>query len=197
MEHPVLSVLRARRSVRAFRQEQVAEEDLQAVVEAGRHAPSGGNHQTTHLLVLQRPRLLEELTQLAAQAFAGMEIREDTYRSLRGTIERAREGTLRFTYGAPTLVVVANQRGYVNAMADSAAAMENMLLAASALGVGSCWINQLHWLDEAGHPGMRACLEGVGLLPGEIVCGAVALGYPKKDPGGPLPRTGNPVTWVK
>lgn len=53
-----------------------------------------------------------------------------------------------FHYNAPVFIAVANKKGYGNAMADSACALENMMIAANALDIGSCWINQLHWLDE-------------------------------------------------
>ena len=51
---------------------------------------------------------------------------------------------LRFHYGAPVYIVTANKMGYGNAMADSACALENMMIAANALDLGSCWINQFH-----------------------------------------------------
>ena len=60
----IFDVIARRRSVRAFRPEQVAEEDLQAVLAAGRAAPSGGDNRTTHLIVVQQPAALAQLRDL-------------------------------------------------------------------------------------------------------------------------------------
>ena len=96
------------------------------------------------------------------------------------------------------MIVTANQRSYGNAMADSACALENMMIAANALNLGSCWINQLHWLDE--NSSVRAFLEKLGLGKDETITGGLILGYPDTKDGlpcrEPLERTGNKVTWA-
>ena len=102
-----------------------------------------------------------------------------------------------FHYGAPVLIVTANRKGYGNAMADSACALENMMIAANALDLGSCWINQLHWLDKDVR--VRSYLEKLGLKEDETVTGGLILGYghdglPVRSE---LKRTGNPVTWIE
>jgi nitroreductase len=94
------------------------------------------------------------------------------------------------------LIVTANRKGYGNAIADSACALENMMIAANALDLGSCWINQLHWLDE--NEAVRAFLQEKGIKEDETITGGLILGYP--DTGMPnriaLERKGNPVTWI-
>lgn len=185
-----------RRSTRKFRQETPAKELIEKVIEAGRYAPSGGNNQTTHFLVITDPDVLSELAWIVKTAFAGMEIQPDTYASIKNSINASKRGNYVFHYNTPVLIVTANKKGYGNAMADSACALENMMLAANALDLGSCWINQLHWLDE--DEAVRTYLTGLGLADDETVTGGLALGYPedglplRKD----LPRTGNPVTWI-
>lgn len=192
----VLETIRKRRSARRYSQEPLPEALLDAVVQAGRQAPCGGNNRTTHLLVIRDQEALETLRCLARQEFAKMEVEEDTYRSLRTAILSSREGSYVYDYHAPVLIIAANRKGYRNAMADCSCALENMMLAAASLDLGSCWINQLHWLD--GNPAVRAALEGWGLKADETVCGALALGYP---PEGAMPRAdgergGNPVTYI-
>lgn len=185
-----------RRSTRKFSPEAPGRKLIQKVLEAGRYAPSGGNSQTTHFLVITNPSVLTELTGIVQSAFAQMEIRPDTYASLKNSINASKRGNYVFHYHAPVLIVTANKKGYGNAMADSSCALENMMIAANALDLGSCWINQLHWLDE--NEAVRAYLFGLGLADDETVTGALALGFPAD--GLPnrnaLPRTGNPVTWV-
>lgn len=190
----VEEIIRNRRSVRKFNDTPLTAEALSAIVEAGRWAPTGGNCQTTHFLVITNGEVLENLRVRVKNAFAGMELAGDQYISIQNSIKRSKQGDYVYDYHAPTLVVVANRRSYPNAMADSACALQNMLLTAEALGVGSCWINQLHWLDE--NPLIRDYLEPLGLGGDETICGAAAFGnydgaYPRK------PRTGMKVEYIR
>lgn len=186
-----------RRSTRKLTLKLPERELIERVLEAGRYAPSGSNSQTTHLIVITDPLVLDELAALVQKAFAQMEVGPDTYVSLRNSVKASKRGTYVFHYGAPVLVVTANRRGYGNALADSACVLENMMIAANALDLGSCWINQLHWLDE--DPSVRAYMEALGLGEDETITGGLILGY--SADGLPvrseLPRTGNPVTWVE
>ncbi len=192
-----MNALWTRRSTRRMKTVLPPRELIDEVVEAGRAAPSGGNNQTTHFLVITNRKTLTELAAIVERAFAAMEVSPDAYASLRHSVSAAKKGGYVFHYGAPVLIVTANRKGYGNAMADSACALENMMIAANALDLGSCWINQLHWLDE--DPVVRGYLESLGLRPDETVTGGLILGYgadglPVREP---LSRTGNPVTWVE
>lgn len=191
----IIETIYKRRSTRSYLDTQLEEAHLEDILLAGRHAPSGGNNQTSHFLVMQNKKVLEDLKALVQAEFAKMEVTEGMYKSLASSITRSKEGNYDFTFGAPTLIVVANKKGYGNAMADSAVALENMMIAAASLQIGSCWINQLHWLTE--NPEVRQFLEGLGLAADETVCGSVALGYPTKEIPAPLPRKGNPVTYIR
>ena len=185
-----------RRSTRKMKPDLPPRALIEKVIEAGRAAPSGSNSQNTHLIVITDRRVLRELADHVQSAFAEMEEKPGDYVSLRHSISASKMGGYVFHYGAPVLIVTANQRGYGNALADSACVLENMMIAANALELGSCWINQLHWLDES--PRIRAYLEGLGLKKSETVTGGLILGYgaeghPVRDA---LARTGNPVTWI-
>lgn len=131
-----MDIFKSRRSIRSYKEEPIRREELEAILEAGFYAPSGGSNQTTP-----------------------------------------------------------NKKGYGNAIADSACMLENMMLKATQLHVGSCWINQLHWLDE--NPVIREKLISLGLGEDETVTGGLVLGYAKTEPQGELKRSGNPVTMVE
>lgn len=188
----------SRRSTRRYRQIPVEREKLEKVVEAGRFAPSGGNNQSCHFLVVQNPETIRRLAALVQEAFARMEIREGMYKSLKNSIEKSKRGDYVFCYDAPVLIIVANQKDYGNAMADSACAIENMMLAANDLDLGSCWINQLRWLSE--EPSLIEALQNLGMRSEERVFGSVIVGYPETSNGlpnrTPSPRRGNVVTWL-
>ena len=192
-----LEAILTRRSTRRFADEMPSHNLVEQVIDAGRHAPSGSNSQGTHFVVIANRDLLDDIARIARTEFAKMEVEPDTYVSLKHSIVASRRGTYVFHYGAPLLIVVANRKGYGNAMADCACALENMMVAANALDLGSCWINQLHWLDE--NSAVRDFMRGLGLSDDETICGSLALGLAAD--GLPLrsglERTGNPVTWVE
>lgn len=195
MENQVLEVISKRRSIRKYKKEQISEEKLSLIIEAGRFAPSGGNNQTNHFILIQNRETLQELKLMVEKEFAKMEIKEDSYKSLKNSILASKKGGYDFTYNAPTLIVVANQKGYSNAMADCSVALENMMLAAVSLDIGSCWINQLHWLDD--NKSIHVYMMKLGLTENETICGGLALGYSQMSDMVPLKRTGNTVTYIK
>ena len=187
-----------RRSTRKYKADTVDTETLQKVIEAGRYAPSGGNNQTNHFLVIQSAEVLNKLVVLAETAFAKMETNENTYPSLRNSILASQKGGYVFTYRAPVLIIVANRKDYGNNMADSVAAIENMMIAANALDLGSCYINQLYWLNE--EPSLLSYLQTLGLKQNERVYASMVLGYAATEDGlpnrKPLERKGNEVTFA-
>ena len=191
-----LTAILTRRSTRIYLDVVPDRELIEKVIEAGRYAPSGSNSQTTHLMVITDRKVLDDLADAVQEEFAKMEITEGMYISLKASIRASRNGSYRFHYDAPVLIVTANKAGYGNAVADSACVLENMMIAANALDLGSCWINQLHWLDE--NEKIRTMMMQFGLLEDETITGGLILGYPKA--GMPdrtmADRKGNPVTWI-
>ena len=186
-----------RRSTRRFDNKIPDKELIQKGVNAGRYAPSGANSQTSHFIVITNKEVLKEIAELVQGEFAKMEISEDMYVSLKGSINASKKGDYVFHYNAPVLIVIANKKGYGNAIADSSCALENMMIAANAFDLGSCWINQLHWLDD--NERIRTFLEGYGLKKDETITGGLALGFSENGLPNrkPLDRKGNVVTWVE
>ena len=71
-----LEAIYTRRSTRKFQNKMVPKELLNEVLEAGRYAPSGGNSQSTHFLVITKEEVLKELVKLMKEEFAKMEVVE-------------------------------------------------------------------------------------------------------------------------
>ena len=193
-----LEAIKTRRSTRKFKARPVEMEKLQQIVEAGRFGPTGGNAQGNHFFVISKIETLMVLKELVQNAFAKMELRDDLYKSLKNSITLSRKGHYSFSYNAPVLIVVANKKDYGNNMADVACAVENMMLAANELDLGSCYINQLKWLNE--EPSIRGYLGTLGLKDDERVYASVAIGYADTESGLPnrteSPRIGNEVVFV-
>ena len=193
-----LEALVTRRSTRNYKPDPVEQEKVDKILEAGRQAPSGGNNQTSHFFVIRNREVLDKLIVMTEKAFAAMEATENTYASMKHSINASKKGGYVFCYNAPVLIVVANRKDYVNNIADCACTIENMMVAANALDLGSCWINQLKWLNEDTE--IVKYLRGFGMKENERVYGAVIIGYPATESGLPnrnlMTLKGNEVTWI-
>lgn len=144
----IIEGIKRRRSTRSYDSKQILDEELNEILECGLLAPSGMNEQGIELTVIQNVEVIEKLKQMVGRDFV---------------------------YGAPTLVVVHAPKTYKYTLTDGAATMENMYIAANALGLGACWINQLK--DFYGNE----VLKDLG-LENEIITGSLALGYPLELP---------------
>ena len=193
-----LEAIVTRRSTRSYRPDPVDPEKLDRILEAGRQAPSGGNNQSSHFLVIRNREVLDRLIAMTEKAFAAMEVTENMYASMKHSVAAAKKGGYVFCYNAPVLIVAANRRDYGNNIADCACAIENMMVAANALDLGSCWINQLKWLNE--EPEIVEYLRSLGMKEDERVYGAVIIGTPATETGLPnrnrMILKGNEVTWI-
>ena len=172
-----LEAIITRRSTRNYKPDPVESEKIEKILEAGRQAPSGGNNQTSHFLVIRNRDVLDRLIALTEKAFAGMEITENMYASMKYSVTAAKKGGYVFCYNAPLLIAVANRKE---------------------LDLGSCWINQLKWLNE--EPEILECLYSLGMKETERVYGAVIIGYPETENGLPnrnlMKLKGNEITWI-
>lgn len=152
--------MKNRRSVKEYKKEQIKEEELLEILEAGMNAPSGGNRQSAIFIVVQDQQWIKRLCQLNAK------------------IAGAPEGFDVF-YGAPTLIVVAADKNAPDAVKDGSLCIGNMLNAAYALGLGGRWINRADGMleDEIG----RELLRLAGYEGEYTGIGNVILGYPEGE----------------
>lgn len=190
---PVQKTILTRRSVRRYRPDPLPRETVEALLEAGRYAPSGHNKQAWHFMAVLDRKILEALNEAVIKGFADLTPSADAPKELRDAKAKAeRQGAqYSFSYGAPCLIVASNDASDPNARASCACALENMFLAAQELGLGSCWVNQLHWLKD--DPALRAFLEQLGVPQGHMICGSGVFGYPEGAlPSAPARKEG---TW--
>jgi nitroreductase len=184
-----------RRSSRAFTSQPVPKEVIEEILEAGRHAPSASNQQATHFYVITNAGKLSELKIAVTSSVASIRVKSKMAPSLQELIKRAQGGVIDVTYGAPVLIVTTNLKDSINAMSDCACALQNMMLTASVHGIGNCWINQFMMFKDA-RP-LKNFFAGLGMSKDEEICGALVLGYTDIIEKTPLPRTGNPVTYIR
>lgn len=150
-----LNKLIERRSVRAYRPEQITQGELDAVLKVGLCAPSAMNRQPTVMLVVQDRKTIELLSRLNAQVM-GRDI--DPF------------------YAAPTVIVVLADRTVPTHIEDGSLVLGNLMNAASAIGLGSCWINRAREVFEM--PEARELLREHGIGDEYIGIGHCILGYP-------------------
>lgn len=163
IQNEVLSAIAARRSCRAYQPEQIKPEELQAVVEAGTWAPTAMNRQSPIIVAVQDKATRDRLSALNAQIMG-------------------RDGDP--FYGAPTVLVVLADRQIPTYVEDGSLVLGNLLLAASSIGLGACWINRAK--ETFDREEGKALLRQWGLDPERYRgVGNCILGYPA--PGGIKP----------
>ncbi len=163
----ILRVIKNRRSIRQFKTEQIKKEDLETILEMAVYAPSAGNRQPWHFTVIQRKELIDELSEAAKEM-----LKKDGQSPYSRMAENE---SFHIYYHAPTVIIVSGSLQGGFAQADCAAATQNILLAAEALGLGSCWVN-LVMPAFKGEPG-EELIKKLGIPEGYRPLYSIALGY--------------------
>ena len=168
-----LENLYTRRSIRKYKPEQITDEALEQVLKAGTLAPTGMNRQSPIIVAVQNGDDIALMSRLNAQAW-GREIEP--------------------FYGAPTVLVVLAEASSRFAVQDGSLVMGNLMNAAHAAGLGSCWINRAREVFD-GDEG-RALLKKWGVEGEYVGVGNCVLGYAAEDPA-PKPRKEHYVYYVR
>ncbi|MGB9914811.1 MAG: nitroreductase family protein [Candidatus Bathyarchaeales archaeon] len=153
----LLEAIRGRRSVRAFKPQNVPDEVVEQLIDTARHAPSAGNLQPWEFIIVRTPEQKRQLAEAARQAF----------------VEEA-----------PVVIVVCADEARASAgygtrgktlycIQDTAAATQNLLLAAYALGLGTCWVGAFNEDDARKALKLPSGIRPVAMIP---------VGYPAKTP---------------
>ena len=174
MKKEALEVLTKRRSVRKFKAEQISDEQLTTILDAGTYAPTGRNRQTPWIIALQDKSQRDAFSAFNAKA-KGADF--DPY------------------YGAPTILVVAAPADGVFGLLNGAAVITNMLNAAYAAGVDSCWIHCPEGLFDSEEA--KAMLADWGIPADCIAVGSIALGYADMPVPAASPRKENYYRIIK
>ena len=153
------NILKNRRSIRKFQPRQVTDQDLDAVLEAGLYAPSGMNTQNTVLVAVRDPQVRNQLSRMNAKVLGS---------------------SAAPFYGAPCVVVVLADPERYTWLEDGSLVMGNLMNAAYAQGLGSCWIHRAQPMFDS--PEGKALLRQWGLSENLKGVGNCILGYPDEAP---------------
>ena len=149
-----MKVIQDRRSIRNFKAEPVSDQDLDMILEAARQAPSGENAQPWRFIVVKDPKTNDTLGKIAGRSsgrrftaefvtnkmqerFANLKDEEKKQRAFK----KLTSGQVSaFLAEAPVNIIVCGRKDVWDLPYDTSAAIENMLLMVTALGLGACWV---------------------------------------------------------
>ena len=161
----ILNSLKERRSCRSYKPDMVPQEILDQILEAGTYAPTGMGKQSPIIIAVTDKETRDKLSRLNA---AVMGASNDPF------------------YGAPVVLVVLANTAVGTYKYDGSLVMGNLLNAAHALGLGSCWIHRAK--EEFESEEGKEILKSLGIKGDWEGIGNCILGYPAADPNPAAPR---------
>lgn len=176
MENKVLEILKTRRSLRAFNPDAMPEQSLlDAVIEAGTYAPTGRGAQSPVIVAVTNRKTRDLLSKLNAEVLGTA---NDPF------------------YGAPVVLVVLAEKKYPTYIYDGSLVMGNLMIAAHAVGLGSCWIHRAK--EVFASPEGKGLLKEWGVEGDYEGIGHCVLGYPLHcEQSTAKPRKDDYVRYVK
>lgn len=167
--------LLTRRSVKGYKPDPIPKEVIEKIVQAGTYAATGRNLQSPIILAVTNRQVRDELSKLNAEIL-GMPEGSDPF------------------YGAPVVLVVLADKNCRTRVYDGSLVMGNLMLAAHAFGVGSCWIHRARETFEQEEG--KALLKKLGVEGEYEGVGNCVLGYPKGELPAAKPRKEKWVYYV-
>lgn len=157
----IIENIKTRKSVKKYKSDMVNQEMLDIISEAGTYAPSGMNKQSPIILQITNKKMRDKLSKINAQV-AGMPENFDPF------------------YNAPVVLVVLADKNIPTYIYDGSLVMENMMLAANSLGLGSCWIHRAKETFETEEG--KQILKDLGIEGNYEGIANCIVGYPDIEP---------------
>ena len=172
--YDLIEKLQKRRSVRNFKPDAVPKEMIEQIIEAGLYAPSGMNRQSPIIIAITAKEERDKLSELNRKIMGSD---KDPF------------------YGAPVVLVVLADKTIPTYIYDGSLVMENLMLAAYDLGLGSCWIHRAK--EEFEMPEGKAILAKLGIHGNYEGIGHCILGYTEGIYPEPSPRKEGRVYYIE
>lgn len=169
-----LNDILTRRSVRKYKSDMVSEELIRQIVEAGSYAATGMGKQSPIILAVTNQEIRDQLSRINGKI---MGTDSDPF------------------YGAPVVLVVLADKNRPTHVYDGSLVMGNLMLAAHALGLGSCWIHRAKETFETEEG--KALLKQLGIEGDYEGIGNCTLGYSDEPAKDPVPRKSDYIHYVK
>jgi len=172
----VIESIENRRSIRKYRPDMIPDDIIHQIVEAGTYAPTAMNKQSPIIVAVTNREIRDRLSKANAK-IGGWKDDFDPF------------------YGAPAVLIVLADKQYINHVYDGSLVMGNLMNAAHALGIGSCWIHRAK--QEFEMPEWKEWLAGLGIKGEYEGIGHCILGYPEGEKPAAPQRKENWVYYVK
>ncbi|MDD4255542.1 MAG: nitroreductase family protein [Methanofollis sp.] len=185
----VLAAIRGRRSIRAYEERPLDEETVTAIIDAGVHAPTAMGLQPWRFIVVRDRGLMKQISDYCKPVLRTM-LEGATDETSVGFLALLSREDFEIFYGAPVLVLVLGNEKNPYSTYDCTLCAGTMMLAAHAMGIGSCWIGAAG--PVAGSPELMRALE---VPAGYEIIAPLIFGYPGERPEMPA-RIKPMVTWL-
>ncbi len=170
----ILKAMKDRRSYRKYKPDMLPKETIDQIIEAGLYAASGRNGQDAIIVAVTNQEARNRLAKVNA---AVMGAENDPF------------------YGAPVVLIVLADKNWSTHVYDGSLVMGNLMLAAHALGVGSCWIHRAK--EEFETEEYKQVLKELGVEGEYEGIGHCILGYPDCEPPKAAERKENRVYYIE
>lgn len=150
----LLTLIETRRSIRSYKPDMVPQEILDQIISAGTYAATGMGRQSPIIIAVTDKETRDRLSRLNAEI---MGAKNDPF------------------YGAPVVLIVLADKSAPTCVYDGSLVMGNLMLAAHALGIGSCWIHRAK--EEFERPEGKEILKSLGIEGEYEGIGHCILGY--------------------
>ena len=170
----IIQAMKERRSCRKYQDAMIPKEDLEEIIEAGLYAASGMGKQSPIIVAVTNKEVRDELSKMNASAMGS---ENDPF------------------YGAPVVLIVLADKAARTCVYDGSLVMGNLMLAADAKGIGSCWIHRAK--EEFESEEGKALLKKLGVEGDYEGIGHCVLGYRADEKPVPAPRKENRVFWCE
>ena len=184
-KNQVVDCIMSRRSIRAYKSEQIKDEELQTILECGINAPSARNSQPWEVRVIHDKDAIDNLNK---------EVIADMIEKRPEAKERFADENASVFFHAPTLLVVAYDTTQYWGQSDCGMLVQNILLAAESMNIGSCAVGCCR--DYINSPKGADFVKSLNLPENYVVYLTVTLGYKDENPDA-KPRDEKKVAYME
>lgn len=170
----VINNMKTRRSIRKYKPDMIPEDVLNRIIEAGTYAATGMGKQSPIIIAVTNKEIRDKFSKMNAEI---MGVDSDPF------------------YGAPVVLIVLADKARPTYVYDGSLVMGNLMLAAHAEGIGSCWIHRAKEEFESAEG--KAFLKSLGIEGDYEGIGHCVLGYTDGEEPKAMPRKENYVYYVK
>lgn len=173
----IIEVIKNRRSVREYKNEQIPDEEIKFIIDCAKYAPSGFNMQPWSFLVIKNKEIMKKISESGKKSMIPMlEPMKNAPQKVRDFLVYLKTKGTDMFYNAPVLVIILGNKSAPTVDSDCPMAAQNMMLAAHSRGIGSCWVGGV--LPALMNENL---LKELGAPEGYKAVAPLIFGYPKGE----------------